>query len=134
MFTFSVLCLFGPHRSMLTNCLCIITTIWQTWLSNFMWTKWLVLKKGLIINKNLCDEHGQKVVGFGFVWSLLKAQGFESWMSNSFCQKDHERHLLRHCWMRYLLFSKFKKSLYTIFYQFWKIFNITTLKTLKLLG
>ncbi len=41
----------------------------------------MVLKQGLITDESLCDEHGQRVVGFGFVWSLLKAQGLGSWMS-----------------------------------------------------
>jgi hypothetical protein len=28
---------------------------------------WLVSKKELIANESVCDEHGQRVVGFGFV-------------------------------------------------------------------
>ncbi len=94
-----------------------------------MWIKWLVLKKGLIADKSFPDEHAQRVVGFWVFWSLLKAQGFGSWMSNNFCQKDHERHLLRD-----LLSLELKKSFYIVFYWSWKIFDIVVFKTLKLLG
>jgi hypothetical protein len=34
---------------------------------HFMQIKWLVLKKRLIPNESLCDEHGQRVVGFGSI-------------------------------------------------------------------
>jgi hypothetical protein len=53
----------------------------------------LILKKTLIATKSFCDKHGQRVVGFGSIGSLLKAHGLANWMSNSFCQKDHEKHI-----------------------------------------
>ncbi len=59
----------------------------------------MVLKQGLITDESLCDEHGQRVVGFGFVWSLLKPKDLE--VGCQFLLKRPERHLLR-CMLKLL--------------------------------
>jgi hypothetical protein len=70
----------------------------------------------------------------GFSEPCWKLKDLEVGCQTIFVKKTMKDTYWEVCWMGYLLSSKFKKSLYIVFYWFWIFFDIVSFKTLKLLG